>query len=220
MSDGIRMPFNRAMPIAEELAEKIAPAMKMIQIAGSLRRRSVSVGDVEIVAVANVHDDALALLDALERGGHVTKADYGGMTRWGDLYRGMVYRGVRVEIFFANEHSWGYKLWLRTGPGDGNQYVMQWLQNKRSAIRFHDGMAWITRYRNGDARYEQPVSVPDEATLFMMLGLPFASPVQRTLEWYRRNDLKPMSSAELMRYAVSEDEARKMPGQRQQLKLF
>lgn len=189
MSDGNPIPWTEA-------AEKAAAFIKLIQrpdtplrLAGSLRRKArlwqtSTVNDVELVAMPPNRTAYLARLDTLVADGTISRAVYAdGNERWGEKYCGLVFQGIRIEIFQVTEVNAGYITWLRTGPGDGNKYVMTALGGW--PIRFEDGEAWYVTYERGLKQPQFRVRVPDEATLFTLLGLPCLDPERRTETIYR-----------------------------------
>lgn len=219
MATGKRMRREDAEKLALEMVWHLSPAAATIQIAGSIRRGAETVGDIEIVAIPTEWGAMHDLTDGLLRAGTVTKAMYGGLPRWGDLYRGMVYEGVKVELFLATPINWGYVLWLRTGPGDANTQIMSRLKWMKSALRFHEGYGRITTYMQGREHYGSKVAVRDETMLFLMLGMRYCDPSIRGAALYERMEIEPMRAADLLRYAVAEDHPELMTGPKQR-KLF
>ena len=181
-----RIPLQHARVIVERLAGMIADTCERLEIAGSIRRGRADVKDAEIVAISR-GSDLLARLDQMVQDGTIRKALYGEkeQTRWGSSYRGLVFDGLRVEIFTADEHSWGNQFWLRTGPGDANQFVMKWLIWKRAPLRFQGGSVWWSanwmQVPGGwDAADKRRLSLREESDLFAVLGLPEIEPAMRS----------------------------------------
>ena len=175
MSNDTRRPYDEALPIAQSLARLINPHCQLVMIAGSLRRRKETVGDIEIVAIAT--PALLPFLDGMVLRGEAAKAVYSnGTNRWGKTYRGLDYQGMKCEIFLADADNIGYQYWLRTGPGDANTYVMQFCSWKKSPYRAHDGYWWA-----GDVK----LSIKSENELFDMLGMMYLAPPQRSEDAYR-----------------------------------
>lgn len=56
MSSGQRIPFELAVPIAQTWVNRLGQYCDHIEIAGSIRRRKESVGDIEIVALPRMRD--------------------------------------------------------------------------------------------------------------------------------------------------------------------
>lgn len=170
-----------------------------LEIAGSVRRKKADVKDGELVAIAA--PGLLDVLDHLVAVGAIRKAEYGanGSHRWGPKYRGLVWRGLRVEIFLTDAHSWGYQYWLRTGPGDANQFIMTRMVQTHVPVRFIEGACWYAPNNwtwnakrdkwEASARFQ--VSLPEEADLFTLLGLPEIRPEFRTEQVYRNQMLTP-----------------------------
>jgi hypothetical protein len=179
------------------LAAMLRPYTTRLEIAGSIRRGKADVKDGELVAIAA--PGLLPFFDHLVEVGVIAKAHYGanGTTRWGAKYRGLVWRGLRVEIFLTNEHSWGYQYWLRTGPGDANQFIMTRLVQTHAPFRFIEGVCWYApngwtwnaKRDRWEASERQQVSLPEEAHLFALLGLPEIRPDFRTEQVYRNQML-------------------------------
>jgi hypothetical protein len=168
-------------------AALIRPYTTRLEIAGSIRRKKADVKDGELVAIAA--PGLLDFLDHLVAVGAITKAEYGanGSHRWGPKYRGLIWRGLRVEIFLTDAHSWGYQFALRTGPGEANTSLMGLLP--RSPIRVRDGevltaKSWTKvgdKWRGVD---ERRLHVPTESRWFTLLGMPFILPEFRHDDFY------------------------------------
>lgn len=175
----------------KEAAETASAFVKLIgdltpcYMAGSLRRKKETVNDIEIVTKAPSRAALLARLDSLVRDGICEKAVYQeGTHRWDLKYAGLVFQGARVEVFSATPDNFGYIQWLRTGPAGGNEYVMKHLNDW--PVRFDEGSAWLTTYENGLKTLKYRLRVPDEVTLFALLGLPYITPDLRSEQAYQR----------------------------------
>lgn len=187
MIDEPRIPLQHAELLARELFALIEPTCEDIRIAGSIRRKSSTVKDAEFVVIPTPM--TYQLLDRLVFEGQMERADYGGSERWGLKYRGLVYKGLRCELFFTDEGSWGYILWLRSGPADSNKVVMQKMQASR--VRCQDGSVWLADdWRMiGDkwaSDTKQRILVPDETRWFKLLGMEWIAPETRTVAVYHR----------------------------------
>lgn len=186
-----RMELGQAREIVGRLAELLQDTCERIEIAGSIRRGKATVKDAELVAIGRGRE-LLNRLDQMVSAGTISKALYGekGLTRWGAAYRGLVFDGLRVEIFGADEHGWGNQYWLRTGPGDANQFIMKWLIWKRAPLRFQDGHVWYSAnwqsVKDGwKAADRKKLALREEADFFAVMGMPEIEPGARTDAVYR-----------------------------------
>lgn len=179
MSGGRRWLPADAMKRALFVRDQLADVCERIEIAGSLRRKKPDVGDVEIVVLPKDAPTLLARLDYMVATAVVSKAVYSDRTnRWGEKYRGLTYDGVRIEVFLADVHNWGYIYWLRTGPGDANTWVMQQCSYRKAPYRAEGG------YWKIDG---QKIHVPDEREMFRLLGVDYVpTPESRSMALYER----------------------------------
>lgn len=177
----------------EELVEILRPACERIEIAGSVRRGKLEVKDAEVVIIPT--PDLLPLTDELIEYGRAQYALYGEKRakRWGSSYRGLMFNGIKCELFMANADNWGYQYWLRTGPGDANQYIMSWLNwgKVNAPIHFIDGYGWFSRNwertaKGWTAPDKQRLRIASEEDLFAVLGMPFIPPSERTEMVYKK----------------------------------
>lgn len=180
-----------------ELVELLRPACERIEIAGSVRRGKLEVKDAEVVIIPT--PDLLPLTDDLVLYGRAQYALYGEKQskRWGQNYRGLLFGGVKCELFMTTAESWGFQYWLRTGPGDANTYIMRWLSYVKAPVRFQDGYAWYSRNWQQVAKGKemklvwgaadrQRLAIASEEDLFAVLGLPYLAPNERTEAIYRK----------------------------------
>jgi DNA polymerase/3'-5' exonuclease PolX len=175
----------------EKVADLLAGHTEKFEVGGSVRRCSVQPKDSELVVIPK--PTLLARLDALVRDGTVKKADYSGRARWGEVYRGLDVDGIKVEIFSATPDNWGYIFWLRTGPGDANQYAVSRLWG--SNIRAQGGAIWYAPRWSKETKYgkvawmadnRRQVRVADENAMFALMGMSYIIPRERRMEVYER----------------------------------
>lgn len=219
MSTGNRVTLTEARQIARDFMQYINNVSHEASEAGSIRRLSPSVGDIDIV----VRPHSLAALwnriDRMLEDGAIRQAIYGdGKKRWGDISRGIYFMGMHIELTTADSDNWGYKLWLQTGKGDKNTYFMRQLIQFQSAVRFHDGYGWHVSNEKSHPRFNSglgyaklgKLSIPDEQTLYTLVGMPFIAPQNRIERTYARYISKavnnPPAEAIQLRYAQSQPE--------------
>lgn len=189
MTDTRKMPWKAAATNAEAFLQLFPPqTLLRWEIAGSVRRRAAAVGDIDHVIepafgtivqggglFPEVRENVNLLwhhLDALVRGGAVDRAIYGddGRLRWGEKSRGVIFRGVKHELWTASADNWGAILAIRTGPAEFAQ---------RLVMRLRDN-GW----RNADGfvrpiTSDQIIPMPDEETYFRYAGLKWRKPEER-----------------------------------------
>jgi len=196
MSSGERKFLAEAQRDAEKFIRHIEQLCQWVCIAGSVRRKKAMVGDIEIVVLPTHKSAFLNHLDTLEYNGQISKAvDAKGRTRWGENLRALMYRGSKIEVYLCDKDNQGYITWLRTGPADGNQFVMTAIKRHKASIRMDSGYVWHVIYEKSHARFNRELGyaklgklhVPDEATMFRLLGIGgLYSPEIRTEKLYIR----------------------------------
>lgn len=182
-----RIQLADARHIIGDLMDILRPACERIEIAGSVRRGRLEVHDAEVVIIPT--PDLLPLTDDLVQYGKAQYALYGDKRtkHWGSNYRGLMFGGIKCELFMTNEDSWGYQYWLRTGPADANTYIMKWLNLQhfvKAPIRFREGYGWFSRHwtwdgKRWEAADKQRLRIASEEDLFAVLGMPFIPPNER-----------------------------------------
>ncbi len=189
MSTGNRIPLAEARKIAEDFARLFEGCWERWVIAGSIRRQMPDVGDCEHVVMprmAPVLGDGMLVpemvdllwqrVDKLLADGTITKALYGESktTRWGDIYRGCIYRGVKHEIFTATPENFGCILTIRTGPWEYSR-AMQMELNRKGVYRQQDGYLRIAAGDNAG----KVVPCPTEEAYFEAVGWKYKNPEER-----------------------------------------
>jgi DNA polymerase/3'-5' exonuclease PolX len=183
-----KRPYELALADAEAFRDLFPPACyQRWEFAGSVRRRRPEVGDVEHVIIPSTGTVASGdlfgtpeqvnllwfHLDCLVRAGSVEKATYGegASFRWGSLYRGALFRGIKHELFTAGESNWGAILSIRTGPADFSQKLVTRIKD-RGVLRMEEGQ--LRQQWNG-----KPVKCPDETAFFEAAGMAWIKPEER-----------------------------------------
>jgi DNA polymerase/3'-5' exonuclease PolX len=195
-----RLPYADAYKVADRLVgDYLAMHCVHAEIAGSIRRRAPTVGDIEVVAVPMVelryeHDlfgaisravvvDFLAeRLDRLAEQGVVTRrARPDGKLVWGPSWKSFDFEGARIDLYTPEQGRFGWILALRTGPAAfSRQLVVERGQTTRDGrpgllpptIRPRDG--WLTRPLSGER-----IETPTEREVFALFEMPYLAPADR-----------------------------------------
>ncbi|HEX6786978.1 MAG TPA: hypothetical protein VF076_07255 [Acidimicrobiales bacterium] len=209
-----RFALAEAEAIAASIVEVLAPVCEQIIVAGSIRRRSVTIGDVEIVAVPSYRQQVLPLFadagvvpdaapidcldellcDLLEHAEVHKRRDKNGRTSWGPSDKRLLWRygaastdWIAVDVFGALAETWGAKLCLRTGPWELSRRLVTHRGGGRDGTLAPD---LVFRdgglYRSSTSAHRHFVPTPDEETLFRALGLPYVAPEHRTPTTFRQ----------------------------------
>ncbi len=176
-----RFPLAQAEGVARELAELLTPACERIQIAGSLRRRKATVGDIELLCIPRPLENHLFYRDALDQllrgrlmpeGVLTPRINQKGSHTYGPLNKLLLHvgSGTPVDVFSAGLENWGMALLVRTGSAEFNIRVMSRFRELGMRGHAYGGVHTPTGY----------VACPDEDTVFRLLGWPFMPPEERT----------------------------------------
>lgn len=181
-----KRPYTTVYPLAQKLAAALAPVCERIELAGSLRRESAEIGDIELVAIPRSHVDlfgnplADTLLDDLLNTWQSAEKIH--LTRNGKKYKQFEFRSIhglryQVDLFVQPDPAtWGINYLIRTGSADFSRHMV----TRRSA----DG-AMPDRYTVKDARVwcdGRALDTPEEADVFRLWGLPYIEPPFRTVD--------------------------------------
>lgn len=200
-----KVPWIQAKENAVEFATLFRGFASEWQICGSVRRGREAVGDIEHVVVhqtvpvevaglwgateSTFESRTLARMDALVADGTLEKAVYSnGTHRWGEKYRGVVYKGVRHEVFSADEKNLGAMIAIRTGPAELSKLLVTALLGR--GLRQHEG---YVRYARGKAE-GQIIPCATEHAFFALAGIPYIEPAERD-EWIRNRAAGPRFDA-------------------------
>lgn len=193
MSAGPRLRYYVARAFAEEAVALLSPACERIEIAGSIRRKAETIGDIELVAVPRMRTELTpgSLFDGPEEiavnvlGERVERLIAQGVLARsprpanGERYRRLVHvrSGLQLDLFTVLPPAqWGVILAIRTGPAAYSQWLV-WQARKR---HFH--VAGGALHRGGLGCGALPcevVETPEERDLYTALGLPYQPPETR-----------------------------------------
>ncbi|QOD60688.1 hypothetical protein H9I45_15315 [Polaribacter haliotis] len=160
------MEYEKALKIATKVKEQLAPHCYRIEIAGSIRRKKAEVNDIEIVAIAKTYDVGL-----FHSG--IASIINGWVKIKGELpckyTQRMLPEGIKLDIFFAEEHTWGMVYALRTGSARFSHKVLanSWV---RKGFKSVGNYLWKGEYTRG---------FREEQELFDFLKIPFIEPENR-----------------------------------------
>ena len=170
-----RLPLAKAVGLATRIMEVLAPACTQIQIAGSIRRRLPTVGDLDIVALPkHGHEDELARLFR-------SCAQSGGILQDGGISKRCLLRksGVQLDLWIAKQATrdliapipcnWGAMLLTYTGSPHHNIKIVE--RAKALGHTFRPG--WGVIQESG------LVHATTEAEIFAALDWDFVEPEAR-----------------------------------------
>ncbi|MBN2133635.1 MAG: hypothetical protein JW741_29305 [Sedimentisphaerales bacterium] len=186
MADKRHWPYEDAAPVARELCAALKPVTTRLCVAGSLRRGSPFVGDIEILFIPATEDRQVDLFDAapvdlaaekvdlmVRRGLLAKRLSVNGVASWGPKNKLAVHvaSGIPVDLFTATEGNWWNYLVCRTGPAALNKRICTLAQAK--------GWKWNPYGEGFTGPAGQAVAVTSEEEVFEFVGLPFKRPADR-----------------------------------------
>ncbi len=212
MSSSDRIPFGEAVQAAFRFRELFAGCYERWEIAGSIRRRCQTIGDIEHVITPKYREGQRGLrgepcgkapnlirLRAAEliAASVVTLHRYGrtGQTRFGNRHIGLDFEGRMHELFMCDADNWGCILAIRTGSAEFSRVLVS--RMRRHGYRQDEGALHRRREsspgrgafgtRIDETEYDV-VPCPDEDTFFNAAGLSIHDwpPMARTDEAARR----------------------------------
>lgn len=180
-----RIALEAAEVIAAAVVHHLEPFAKRIEIAGSIRRRKESVGDIEIVMIPKLYrekdmfgdpsgpiydkiDEGIASYSRSEKfgGGALVKKNDG--SKYLKLHETVC--DVQIDLFVVRPPAeWGPIFAIRTGSADFSKNLM--ISLKAHGLRSEDG-------RVLDAKGNH-VPCPEEEDFFKAAGVKWRPPEQR-----------------------------------------
>lgn len=163
-----RISLAQAELIAAKVAAKLRPHCVQIEIAGSIRRKRPTIGDIEIVCVPKPYDAS-----PLFASGLATVVNHWEKLR-GELPCKYTQRrlpdGIALDLFMVDPNGFGLQLAIRTGSSRWSHEVLAsaWV---RAGFHSEGG---LLRRRDGSV-----VLVKSERQLFDLIGLPWTPPEHR-----------------------------------------
>ena len=173
-----RMGIGEALPIAQEAVERLRTmkAVKQAEIAGSLRRRRETVGDVDLICALKDPAAAMEVAEAFVKFPEVQKILGQGNTKASVLTAG----GLQVDLRIVPTDNFGAALLYFTGSKDHNVKLRGRAQDMGLTLN-EWGLYKLSEYdkaakKTGEAPAVKPVASKTEQDVYKALGLPWIDP--------------------------------------------
>lgn len=160
-----RMPLGRALPLAEELARALerVKEVKQISLAGSIRRRRETAGDMDILVTSAKPEH---VIDAFVRLPQVAEVLERGGTKASVRHR----EGLQVDLRVVEPEAFGAALVYFTGSKQHNIRIREMAQRK--------GLK-ISEYGVLDESTSRRIAGKTEEDVYAAIGLPWIPPELR-----------------------------------------
>lgn len=171
MSTNTRVPLAEARAIADDAVAQLRLHCSRIEIAGSLKRGSPTIGDVEIVCLPKPFDATL-----LFRSGFALVVEQWEKVK-GELPCRYTQRilpsGMKLDLFMPDPNGFGLQVAIRTGSAAWCKHVLApaWV---RAGFHSEGG---VLRHASGAV-----VPTRNERALFDLIGLPWTDPCDREVK--------------------------------------
>ena len=173
-----RMGIGEALPLAKGLVERLR-AMKLVkqaEIAGSLRRRRDTVGDVDLICALNDPSAGQTVSDAFVKFPEVQKINGQGSSKASVIIAG----GLQVDLRIVPADSFGAALLYFTGSKDHNVRLRGHAQDMGLTLN-EWGLYKLKEYDKAAKKIAEAPSIPSvagktEADVYKALGMPYIEP--------------------------------------------
>lgn len=191
-----KMDIVMARSVAKAKFEMLREFCDQIDVAGSVRRNSPSVGDIEIVCIpkaAPIQQDLFgnelqfqrdtSFVDAVKRIGTLIKGDP-SKGRYSQI---ALPEGINLDLFMTSRQDYFRQLAIRTGPADYSRGVIASQWRKIGWCGTEDGLRREEQCEKIDDKkwrcvFAQPTLPPEwqsEKEFFEWMGLVFIEPSKR-----------------------------------------
>ncbi len=160
-----RMLLGKALPIAQEITKKIKALKEVerVDIAGSLRRRKETIGDIDILVISKRPKPVMDFFTKMDNVAHVVaKGDTKSTV--------MLKEGIECDIRVLEAKSYGAALNYFTGSKDHNVRLRQ--------IAIKKGMK-LSEYGLFNVKTEKYITGRTEEEVYKKLGLVYIEPEMR-----------------------------------------
>ncbi|MDB5304890.1 MAG: to polymerase beta family protein, partial [Phycisphaerales bacterium] len=176
-----RLGIGEALPIADGLVGRLRAmkTVKQAEIAGSLRRRRETIGDVDLVCTLKDPNAADEVAQAFVSFPEVTKILGQGHTKASVLTAG----GLQVDLRIVPPENFGAALLYFTGSKDHNVKLRGRAQDMDLTLN-EWGLYKVSEYdkaakKTAEAPAIKPVASKTESDVYQALGLPYIEPELR-----------------------------------------
>ena len=186
MSTKQKFPREAALKVARHICLKLADHCSRLICAGSLRRRTLEVGDVEVLYIPEFVTVPDGLFDSkqlnrvdvvleqfIEAGILAKRKNVNGSEMWGEKNKLAVHvaSGIPVDFFAASEANWFNYLVCRTGGAESNRQIAVAANAK--------GWKWNPYGPGFTDEHGGIRCVASEREVFDLAGLPYREPWER-----------------------------------------
>ncbi|HTW95271.1 MAG TPA: DNA polymerase/3'-5' exonuclease PolX [Tepidisphaeraceae bacterium] len=176
-----RMGIAEALPIAEALVQRLRdlPGVAQVEIAGSLRRRRETIGDVDLLCSVKSAASAESVAQAFTQFPEVTRILGCGATKSSVITAG----GLQVDLRIVPQVNFGAALQYFTGSKDHNTRLRGLAQDKKMTLN-EWGLYRLDEYdrakkKTGQPPETKPVASKTEKEIYAALGLDWIDPLLR-----------------------------------------
>lgn len=186
-----RLPLGVAMPMAEAIVERMA-AIKGVQraaFAGSLRRGRDTIGDLDILIVADdpeqahaafcAHEDVIEIIAQGESKSSVLMALKVSLGRWGKVIGNETQPAVQVDLRVVEASGWGAAMQYFTGSKDHNVRLRQLAIDQSMTLNEYGLFKDDDQADPPQNRGQKPVASATEEEIYAALGLSYPPPELR-----------------------------------------
>ncbi len=163
-----RMLLWQALETGEEIVEwlRLLPGVRNIELAGSLRRRKETIGDIDILIAADPKSRK-KIVDEFTSAKYASKVLAKGTTRASILRKTT---GKQIDLRLVNENEWGAALLYFTGSKEHNIHLRSIARNKGYKI---------SEYGIFSIRKNKRVAGKTEEEIYQTLGMQWMPPEMR-----------------------------------------
>lgn len=198
MSTATKRPRAEVLMIAETLAKVLRQCSVKLEIAGSLRRETRDVGDIELVAIPGWKN-----VETVDEGDIFREKKFNrinalweildvvagrGYTKCGEKYRQFAYaptpgqQPIKVDLFTATPETWGWIYLIRTGSADFSHHVAKALN--KAGYTSSEGAIYRGDLKLVDGAWKLVpvgplIKTPTEQDVFDLARIPYREPKVR-----------------------------------------